>query len=193
MKKFLAIVFSLIFALSACTVAFATNYECEVCHAVLGDEKAYTAHINGGCLVKFTDCQYCAARVDRNHVEEHEGNCPKGAAACKLCGETFGTQNLLKAHADKACKCAACGKEVPAKDKTSHKCEITDKVVNTVTDEKTWETLANKAIDALKTVDWAGLANKVVDAVKGIDFQGLIAKIKPVIEKVVELVKGFAA
>ena len=195
MKKFLAIVFALIFALSACTVAFAaTSYECSDCHAVLADEKAYSAHINGGCLEKFTDCKYCAARVDRNLITDHEDACPKGIKACDYCGEEF-TQGELKVHAaEEECICKACGKATTViNNEKTHKCEIADKVVNTVTDKKTWEALAEKAIDALKKVDWKELADKVVGVVKGIDFEGIIAKVKPIIEKVVDLIKNATA
>ncbi|MBE6820033.1 MAG: hypothetical protein E7516_03180 [Ruminococcaceae bacterium] len=163
MKKFLAIVFALIFALSACTVAFAgaDDLTCDTCLAKLADEKAYNAHVNGGCLVDFKACQYCEAKVATANLEAHEAECPKGASACDKCG------------ADLANKAAA----------DAHECAPAD-IANNVLD---------KAIDALKNVDWADVANKIVDAVKGIDFEGIIAKIKPIFEKVVELVKGFAA
>lgn len=161
MKKFLAIVFSLIFALSACTVAFAADYECETCHAVLADEKALIAHNNGGCLVDFKDCKYCAAKVATDNLAAHEAECPKGASTCDKCGADLANAAAADAH--------TCATEDVAKN------------------------VADKAIDALKEVDWKSLADKVVGVVKGIDFEGLIAKIKPLVEKVVELVKGFAA
>lgn len=170
MKKFLAIVFSLIFALSACTVAFAAKdtLTCDSCLAKLSDEKAYDAHVNGGCLVDFKACQYCEAKVATANLEAHELTCPKGAGKCEYCDAGYATQEAYAAHKANDCK-----------------------MINTVGEDAA--PIVDKAIDALKGVDWAGLANKIVDAVKGIDFQGLIAKIKPVIEKVVELVKGFAA
>ena len=161
MKKFLAIVFTLIFALSACTVAFAADFECETCHAVLASQKDLDAHKNGGCLVDFKTCQYCAAKVATDNLAAHEAECPKGASTCDKCGANLATQADAKAHT-----CA------------------TEDVANNVLD---------KVVDALKEVDWKSLADKVVGAVKGIDFEGLIAKIKPLVEKVVELVKGFAA
>ena len=166
MKKFLAIVFSLIFALSACTVAFAAKdtLTCDSCLVKLSDEKAYDAHVNGGCLVDFKACQYCEAKVATANVEAHEAECPKGASTCDKCGADLANEAAADAH-----KKAGCDTKELA------------------------ENVLDKAIDALKKVDWKSLADKVVGAVKGIDFQGLIAKIKPVIEKVVELVKGFAA
>lgn len=158
MKKFLALVFALIFALSACTVAFAAaeNLTCDTCKVKLADEKAYNAHVNGGCLIDFKACQYCAAKVATADLDAHEAECPKGASTCDKCG------------ADLANKAAA----------DAHTC-ATEDVVNNV---------ADKAIDALKAVDWKALADKVVEAVKGIDFEGIIAKIKPIIEKVVAFV-----
>lgn len=161
MKKFLAIVFALIFALSACTVAFAADYECETCHAVLASEKDLTAHKNGGCLVDFKDCQYCAAKVATDNLEAHEAECPKGASTCEKCGAALA--NVAAADA--------------------HECDTKDVAEN----------VADKVIDALKEVDWKALADKVVEAVKGINFDEIVAKIKPLVEKVVELVKGFAA
>ena len=170
MKKFLAIVFSLIFALSACTVAFAADYECGACQAVFADEKALAAHNNGGCLEQFATCQYCDAKVriatedgtkEIENLSKHEAECPKGATSCDKCGAA------LKNQAAKA----------------DHACDTKDVAEN----------ILGKAIDALKEVDWKSLADKVVGVVKGIDFEGLIAKIKPLIEKVVDLVKGAAA
>lgn len=171
MKKFLAIVFSLIFALSACTVAFAgaENLTCESCLAKLADEKAYNAHVNGGCLVDFKACQYnCGAKVATANIEAHELTCPKGAGKCEYCDADYATQEAYAAHKKNDCK-----------------------MINTVGEDAA--PIVDKVIDTLKNVDWKSLADKVVDLVKGIDFEGLIAKIKPVFEKVVELVKGFAA
>ncbi|MEE1137773.1 MAG: C2H2-type zinc finger protein [Acutalibacteraceae bacterium] len=233
MKKFLAIVFSLIFALSACTVAFAEEaktttckycekileieeynnhleackiankpsapvvytYTCEYCKKGFNDADDFNKHLETGCNVLHRSCKFsCGNSFDTAELKAaHEDVCPKGAGTCDHCGKAYATQSEYATTHKAKCtiECADCGATV--KNGDNHKCAITDKVVNTVTDEKTWEALANKAIDALKEVDWKSLADKVVGAVKGIDFQGIIAKIKPVIEKVVELVKGFAA
>lgn len=166
MKKFLALVFALIFALSACTVAFAADYECTVCHAILADQKALDEHNNGGCLEQFRDCQYCGAKVLKDSLADHEADCPKGACACDYCGEDFATKGEYDAHLE---TCKAENNNIPV-------ASIMDKIV-----------------EAVKGIDWADLANKVVEAVKGIDFEGIIAKIKPIIEKVVALVEGVAA
>ena len=170
MKKFLAIVFSLIFALSACTVAFAAANTCPYCKEVIEDEVKYNEHISGGCDVKFRSCKYaCGAKFSEEaNLATHEDACPKGAGKCEFCDAEYANQAAYEAHKANDCK-----------------------IVTTVGEDAA--PIVDKVIDTLKTVDWASLANKVVDAVKGIDIQGLIAKIKPVIEKVVELVKGFAA
>lgn len=168
MKKFLAILFSLIFALSATTVAFASEADltcdAEGCHAKLADEKAYTAHINGGCLVLFKSCTYCGARVANDKLAAHEEACPKGAGSCEYCGEAYDTQADYKAHKDSECK-----------------------MINTVGSEDAAK-VVNKVIDVIKGIDWEDLGNKVVDAVKGIDFEGIIAKIKPIFEKIVAFI-----
>lgn len=166
MKKFLAVLFSLIFALSATTVAFAgaADLTCDTCLAKLADEKAYNAHVNGGCLVDFKDCQYCKAKVATANLEAHEAECPKGAGACEYCGEAYGTQAEYAAHKDSECK-----------------------MINTVGSEDTAK-VVNKVIDVVKGIDWKELGDKVVGVVKGIDFEGLIAKIKPIIEKVVAFI-----
>lgn len=171
MKKFLAIVFSLIFALSACTVAFAgvEDLTCDSCLAKLETVDAYNKHINGGCLVDFKACKFnCGAKIATANVEAHELTCPKGAGKCEYCDADYATQADYAAHKANDCK-----------------------MINTVGEDAA--PIVDKVLDALKNVDWKSLADKVVDLVKGIDIQGLIAKIKPVIEKVVELVKGFAA
>lgn len=164
MKKFLAILFSLIFALSATTVAFAADFVCTECHAVLESQKALDAHNNGGCLKQFKACQYCSSKIATANLEAHEADCPKGAGSCEYCGEAYDTQAEYAAHKDSDCK-----------------------MINTVGSEDTAK-IVNKVIDVVKGIDWEGLGNKVVDAVKGIDFEGIIAKIKPIIEKVVAFI-----
>lgn len=163
MKKFLAIFFALIFALSACSVAFASEADltCDTCLAKLPDAKAYAAHVNGGCLVDFKACQYCEVKVATENLEAHELECPKGASNCDKCG-------------------AALANKAEAAD---HTCATEDVAKN----------VADKVIDALKKVDWKELADKVVSAVKSIDFEGIIAKVKPIIEKVVDLIKNATA
>lgn len=159
MKKFLAILFSLIFALSATTVAFAdaSNLTCDTCLAKLGDEKAYNAHINGGCLIDFKECQYCDVKVAKDNIDAHELECPKGASKCDKCGAELANKAAAEAHTS---------------------CAIEDLAKNVV----------NKLIDALKEVDWKEVGDKIVDTVKGIDFEGIIAKIKPIFEKIIAFV-----
>lgn len=171
MKKFIALVFALIFALSACTVAFAADYECSECHAILADQKALDAHNNGGCLVQFKACQYCGAKVETAYIELHEGECPKGEADCDYCGkEGLANQNALTAHqaTDKCvAKCATCGVDVAYADKDAHECEIADQVTNTV---------AN--------IDWEEVLNKVIEFVKTIDIDAIVAEVEGIIAEV---------
>lgn len=175
MKKFLAIVFSLIFALTACTVAFASEADltCDSCKAKLADAKAYAAHINGGCLVDFKACQYCDAKVATENLDVHEGSCPKGAEACDYCGKTLATQDALAAHkAEKACekKCADCGVKVKMADKDTHECAVEDQLTNVI-----------------ETTDWEAVLNTVIETIKGIDWDGIIATIKNAIAEVEKL------
>ena len=175
MKKFLAIVFALIFALSACTVAFADAavWTCpeEGCKAVLSTQALYDAHVNGGCLVKFTDCEYCEARVARTDIDAHIASCPKYSETCEYCTAEF----------DKKA------------DYDAHECEV----LNTVENEDVagvvgdaieavknidWEDVLAKVIDFISGIDFEGLIGKVSDLLGGIDFEGLIAKIKPYFE-----------
>lgn len=83
MKKFLAIVFALIFALSACTVAFAGSFKCEHCKANFSTEELYKAHINGECTVLFQACEYCAAKISKEDMDAHLNVCTKKADADK--------------------------------------------------------------------------------------------------------------
>lgn len=188
MKKFFALVFALIFALSACTVAFAATYECEVCHAVLADQKALDAHNNGGCLMQFKACQYCGVKVETAYIELHEGECPEGSADCDYCGkEDLANQNALAAHkASDNCKakCADCGVEVKFADKDSHECAIEDQIANTVANID-WEEVLNKVIEFVKTIDFDALVAEVegiiaeVEAVLAdLDIEGIFAEVK---------------
>lgn len=55
MKKFLAIMFALIFALSCATTAFAADLTCPYCNEAISSEKAYNEHISKKCPVLFAD------------------------------------------------------------------------------------------------------------------------------------------
>ncbi len=168
MKKFLAVLFAVIFALSSMTVAFAAaTYECEDCYVVFQDKTTYEKHINGGCEVAFVTCQYCEQRVDKDYEAGHLDNCAAANKICDVCG------TAIKTHEDgKAC--------VTTEDQIK---DVADKVIDTVK-KVDWD----KVINTVKPV-----FNKVIDAVKGIDFEGLIAKIKPLLEKVVALFDGATA
>lgn len=168
MKKFLAVFFSVLFALSATTVAFAgaENLTCDTCFEVLGTADAYNKHVAGGCLVDFEPCQYCGGNIANANLEAHELQCPKGAGTCEFCGKDYATQADYAAHKESDCKVTgAIGDKVPV------------------------ATIVDKVVEAVKGVDWKGLIGKVGDLIGGIDFEGLIAKIKPIIEKVVDFVK----
>ncbi len=172
MKKFLAVFFSVLFVLSSATVAFAgeDTLTCDTCFEVLGTKDAYNKHVSGGCLVDFEPCQYCGGNIANANLEAHELACPKGAGKCEFCGEDYATQADYATHKESECKVTgAIGDKVPV-------ASIFDKIV-----------------DALKGVDWGGLVGKIGDFIGGIDFGGIVEKIKPILEKVVEFVKGAIA
>ena len=167
MKKFLAVLFALMFALSATTVAFASveDLTCDTCFEVLPSLTEYNKHVSGGCLVDFEPCQYCKGNIKNENLAAHEANCPKGAGTCEFCGADYGTQAEYAAHKESDCK-----------------------VTTSIGDKVPVATLVDKVVELVKGIDWADLGDKVVGAVKGIDFNGLIEKIKPVFEKIVAFV-----
>lgn len=169
MKKFLAIVFSLIFALSACTVAFAAaDFKCPECHAILESQTALDKHLNGGCQVAFKDCKYgCGVKISAEELDAHYAVCPKYSETCEYCGEKFDTAAKNEAH-----EC---------------------KILELAGGNETIAGLIAKLIDAVKNIDWAELANKVIDFVKGIKIDEIVGKIKPVVEKVVGLFEKIPA
>lgn len=164
MKKFVSILLALIIALSASAVAFAASqYECGICQAVFADEKAYTAHMNSGCLEEYKDCPYCPAKVHAGNLDAHIADCPKGAGSCKYCGEGYATQGEYASHIENDCKLV-----------TTVGKDVADIIV--------------KVLDFLKGVDWEGLLGKVTDALGSIDLGGIVEKIKPVFEKIVAFI-----
>lgn len=103
MKKFLAVFFTLIFALSSFTVAFAADHECPNCHVVF-DDAAWSEHVSKGCSFgKTTACRYCNNPVATENLATHELDCPKGAKTCDVCHQQFETQRKYNAHLD-TCK-----------------------------------------------------------------------------------------
>ncbi len=169
MKKFLAVFFSVMFALSATTMAFAgaDDLTCDSCLAVLESAEAYNKHVaGGGCLVDYDPCQYCKANIAADNLEAHEAICPNGAGTCEFCGKDYATQKAYAEH--KATDC---------------------KVTDAIGDKIPVAVLVAKLLDALKGIDWKGLIGKIGDLLGGIDFKGLIEKIKPIFEKIIEFVQ----
>ncbi len=168
MKKFLAVFFSVMFALSATTMAFAgaDNLTCDTCHSVLETEEAYNKHVTGGgCLINFEPCAYCKANIANDNLEAHQLACPEGKGTCEFCGEDYATQGEYAEHKANDCKVTgAIGDKIPV------------------------ATIFDKIVEALKGIDWMGLVGKIGDLIGGIDFGGLIEKIKPVFEKIIEFV-----
>ena len=74
------------------------NFTCSSCLVRFDSKDAYDKHINGGCLIDFKTCQYCAATVASEYHETHEKNCPKGACVCDTCGKEFENQKAKDAH-----------------------------------------------------------------------------------------------
>ena len=82
MKKFLAVVFALIFALSAATTAFAVANTCPHCGQYIETEKAFNEHLDKTCPVlhPVKPCPYegCGAKFqDEEQYEIHVAKCPK--------------------------------------------------------------------------------------------------------------------
>lgn len=82
MKKFLAVVFALIFALSAATTAFAVANTCPHCGQYIETEKAFNEHLDKTCpkLHPVKTCPYegCGAKFqDEEQYEIHVAKCPK--------------------------------------------------------------------------------------------------------------------
>ena len=73
MKKFLAVVFALIFALSAATTAFAVANTCPHCGQYIETEKAFNEHLDKTCPY-----EGCGAKFqDEEQYEIHVAKCPK--------------------------------------------------------------------------------------------------------------------
>lgn len=191
MKKFLAVFFSVFFALSATTVAFAgaENLTCDSCYEVFGKEEDYKAHVSGGCLVDFEPCVYCGGSIANANHAAHQLTCPKGAGTCEYCGKyDYMNQADYEYHIGKDLN----GDKVIGHDDVENNAEDC-KVTLAIGDKVPVAKIFDKIVEALKKVDWKGLLGKVGDLIGGIDFGGLIAKLKPILEKVVEFVKGAIA
>lgn len=90
MKKFLAILFSVVFAFSAFTAAFAADdgaaqtHVCPYCHQeITGDDKAFNDHIRNKCP---------AVQKSNVYVCPHEG-----------CGARFYNYDEYRRHVDEVC------------------------------------------------------------------------------------------
>lgn len=108
MKKILALVLTLVIALSVVTVASAAmeeTYTCPVCGASTTVYADYKEHIEGGCNLYFFPCQYgCGVGfANADELADHEVHCWNGSATCDYCGKTFSPVIDYNEHLD-ACK-----------------------------------------------------------------------------------------
>lgn len=171
MKKFVSVLLAVIIALSMSVVAFAETenyypddaekFYCKYCHASFDKYEQIEAHYRTGCLEQYKKCPYCDAVVQKDSLEKHQKECPKGAGSCKYCGESYATEDDFDKHLENECWLVGL---VGSKD-------VADVII--------------KIVDFLKGVDWEGLFNKVSDVVSGIDLGGIIDTIKPVFEKII--------
>jgi hypothetical protein len=99
MKKFLAILFSVIFALSATTVAFASANTCPYCKETYENEAEYNKHL-ADCDGYFRECPYgCDADfATDDELAVHAGVCLEFKGECDYCGEVVTTKNAFDAH-----------------------------------------------------------------------------------------------
>lgn len=98
MKKFLAIMFALIFALSCATTAFAADLTCRYCSESFSSEKAYNEHIAEKCPVLFPEkpaapmvCEECGAAfkdAEQYNIHITEIHVPKASWGDQV-GEFF--------------------------------------------------------------------------------------------------------
>lgn len=104
MKKFLAILFSVIFALSATTVAFASSNDCPYCEETFTNESEYNKHL-ADCDGYFRACPYgCDADfATEEELKIHEGVCLEFEGECDYCGKIVITKNAFNEHV-KVCK-----------------------------------------------------------------------------------------
>lgn len=73
MKKFLAIVFALIFALSTATIAFAASLSCPYCDEILTSESKYNKHIESECPALYSNnIYYCTNPGCSAHFKSQE-------------------------------------------------------------------------------------------------------------------------
>ncbi|MEE1012573.1 MAG: hypothetical protein U0L11_11140, partial [Acutalibacteraceae bacterium] len=105
---------------------------------------------------------------------------------CTICGKNFDKKDKFEGHAAEKCVCKECGVEVlVVNDEKTHKCADADKIINTVKDPATWETLFNKIVEFVKTIDFdaliaevEGIIAEVEALLADIDFEGILADVK---------------
>lgn len=188
MKKILAIVFTLIFALSACTVAFAatatTTVDCSVCKMKFDDNAAYNAHLadckaaNTETLHKWECCECHKVFKDEATFNAHYygGGCDVLYASCKYCEERI-LKDATEEHYGLCIKysevCEFCGEEFDTKAKfEAHNCEVLGFLAN-----EDIAKIVGTVIIAIKNIDWEEVLGKIGEVLGGIDFEGLIGKV----------------
>lgn len=175
MKKFLAVLFSVLFVFSACTMAFAANEKlvCDFCGKEFATKAELEAHINETFPVKdhIHECEYCfeqfttltayAAHLTQCEEGGHAFECPNKANGCT---ETFDTKAAYEAH---ECEFGSLSDMF----KNGHYKEAAKYILNVI-------------IDFVKSDTFKGIIDKVVGVVKGIDFGAVFGKVKDIAGKI---------
>lgn len=175
MKKFLAVMFAMIFALSCFgTLAFAEQ--------------------NNHCTCDYCGAEFTTTEELLKHVSEMN-KVPDHKVVCAYCGNTFTSNTLLKGH--EAVTINDAGLIVCDNAKNGCKETFTNKAAYEAHMEEcefksVWTLLkAGKIKEGLKLVDWKGIwatvkpiLDKVIGAVKGIDLSGVIGTVKNLLSKI---------
>lgn len=208
MKKILAIVFTLIFALSACTVAFAEeakafNATCKYCEKIFTDVKVYNDHIDA-CKKANTEtkeedpeenvkhvCAVCAAVFDTRtaYMDHMNGDCLVAYKVCPYCEATIDTAAIddHKAICPKGARnCDYCFEDFATQGEYDAHLKACKEKFLSIPVAK----VVRAVLELIENTDWGSLFGKIGDALKGIDLGGIVEKIKPVFEKIPALLEG---
>lgn len=175
MKKFLAVILAMIFAVSGCVLAFAeydeqgdAKYQCPYCEATFPNAASLADHVNATFPVAGHD-QACGNKCDKNFDGEEE-----------CCDFTTKYVSVMEQH-KKVC---------PYCDDLSNIKKFVGylKEGDIATAAKY---LVKAIVDFVKSDTFKTIVGKVVDVVKGIDFGKIISTVKGVIEKLpLDKIKG---
>ena len=182
MKKFLAIFFSVLFTLSAFSVAYAEDaetyeqdidaypYVCDFCGASFKAPESLKSHIDETFPIYAGDGLAAHEKVCTTLIIDENGH-------VAVCGKHFTSTSAYAAHSHSTPADFDLLKGYIKMGDIVNALKVLFRIIKNFVTSDTFKNIVNKIVDVVKGIDWGGLLGKVKDLAAKIPFEDIAGKL----------------